>query len=108
MTKPCSNDLRERAVAVVRAGGSRRGVAELFGVSASSVIRWAQTESVAAGKMGGRRKPIPAPFRDRILAQLDGRPETTLAELRELLADRGVRVSRDTVRRALRSWGRSY
>ena len=58
--------------------------------------------------MGGHRKPILAPFRDWLPAQLDGRPETTLTELRELLADRGVRVSRDTVWRALRSWGRSF
>ena len=112
MTKPYSNDLRERAVAAVRAGGSRRGVAELFGVSASSVNRWAQrfaqTGSVAPGKVGGHRKPILAPFRDWLLAQLDAHPETTLTELQEQLADRGVRVSRDTVWRALRFWGYSF
>ena len=112
MTKPYSNDLRERAIAAVRASGNRRGVAELFGVSASSVIRlaqrFAQTESVVAGEMGGHRKPILTPFRDRLPAQVDGHPETTLAELRDLLADRGVRVSRDMVWRALRSWGCSF
>ena len=106
MTKPYSNDLRERA------GGRRRDVAALFGVSASSVIRWAQrfaqTGSVAPGKVGGHRKPILAPFRDRLPAQLDARPETTLTELQEQLAYRGVRVSRDTVWRALRSWGYSF
>ena len=112
MTKPYSNDLRERAVAAVRAGGSCRGVAELFGVSASSVIRWArrfaQTGSVAPGKVGGHRKPILASCRDWLPARLDGRPETTVTELQEQLADRGIRVSRDTVWRALRSWGYSF
>ena len=45
MTKPDSNDLRERAVAAVCSGGSRRSVAKLFGVSASSVIRWTPPET---------------------------------------------------------------
>lgn len=42
MTGPYSNDLRDRTVAAVRSGGSRRSVAELFGVSTSSMVRWVQ------------------------------------------------------------------
>ena len=60
MTRPLSNDLRERVVACVVAGESCRSVAARFGVAISSVVKWYQryraTGSVAPGKMGGHRK----------------------------------------------------
>jgi transposase len=40
MTRPYSTDLRERAVAAVENGQSRRQVAKLFKVGEPSVIRW--------------------------------------------------------------------
>ena len=56
MTRPYSNDLRERAVGAVQAGGSCRAVAARFGVAASSAIKWVrrvrETGSVAPGQMG--------------------------------------------------------
>ena len=42
MGHPLSCDLRDRALAAVDAGLSRRGAAARFGVSAASVIRWDQ------------------------------------------------------------------
>lgn len=113
MARPLSMDLRERAVAAVRAGASCRAVASRFGVAVSSVVKWSQrarrTGSVAPGKMGGHRRPILAPHREFILARLKERPETTLFEMRDLLlAERGVRVSHDTVWRFLRAERQSY
>jgi transposase-like protein len=50
MTKPYSDDLRERVVAAMQSGGSCRSVAARFGVAPSSVVKWtpraAQTGSV--------------------------------------------------------------
>jgi len=57
--KTLSLDLRERVVAAVSDGMSRRQAAERFGVSAASAIRWCarekETGSPAAGKRGGDR-----------------------------------------------------
>lgn len=57
MSRPLSNDLRERVVAAVSGGESCRAVAARFGVAVSSVVKWSQrhraTGSVAPGKMAG-------------------------------------------------------
>ncbi len=113
MARPLSNDLRERAVAAVCEGASCRVVARRFGVAVSSVVKWSQrarrTGSVAPGKMGGHRRPILEPHREFVLARLKDRPETTLLEMRELLvAERGVRVSLDTIWRFLRAERQTY
>jgi transposase-like protein len=42
MLKPYSIDLRERVIAAVEAGASRRETAEHFGLSPSVVVIWAQ------------------------------------------------------------------
>ena len=44
MTRPYSLDMRQRAVALVEEGRSRRAVAKLLGVGESSVIRWMQRD----------------------------------------------------------------
>lgn len=57
MTRPYSNDLRERVVAAVAAGQSCRIVADRFDIAVSSVVKWSQryraTGSMSPGKMGG-------------------------------------------------------
>jgi putative transposase len=101
MTRPLSNDLRERAVAAVVGGESCRTVAVRFGVAVSSVVKWSQryrsTGSVAPGKMGGHRKPLLEPHRAFILERLGQMPHLTLHALKDELAARGVRVSHNTV-----------
>jgi transposase len=74
MARPLSNDLRERVVAAVVAGGSCRSVAARFGVAVSSVVKWSQryraTGSAAPGKMGGHRKRVLEPHRAFIKEQI--------------------------------------
>ena len=57
MSKPYSEDLRERVVVVVEGGLSRRQAASMFDVGISTVIRWLQrfrtTGSFLAKPMGG-------------------------------------------------------
>jgi putative transposase len=59
MTRPLSNDLRERVVAAVLGGASSREAAARFDVAVSSVVklmqRYRTTGSVAPGKIGGHR-----------------------------------------------------
>lgn len=112
MTRPYSDDLRERVVAAMRAGESCRSVASRFAVAPSSVVKWTQraarTGSVSPGKIGGHRKPVLEPHRGWLLDQVRLRPETTLRTLRALLAARGVTVSHDTVWRFLRGCGFTF
>jgi transposase len=113
MARPLSIDLRERVVAAVREGASCRMVASRFGVAVSSVVKWSQrarrTGSAAPGKMGGHRRPILEPHRALVLARLKEQPETTLAEMRDLLvAERGVLVALDTIWRFLRAERQTY
>jgi putative transposase len=101
MTRPLSNDLRERVVAAVKSGESCRSVAARFGVAVSSVVKWSQryrsTGSVSPGKMGGHRKRVLEPHRAFILARIGQTPHLTLHVLKDELAARGVNVSHNAV-----------
>jgi transposase len=98
MGRPYSLDLRERVVASVAGGRSRRETARLFGVSAASAVKWCQrarrTGSPAAHPMGRRNRPlILAPERAWVLARLAVKPDLTLRGMQAELAARGIRVS---------------
>lgn len=109
MTRPLSNDLRERAVAAVAGGESCRSAAARFGVAVSSVVKWSQryrkTGSVAPGKMGGHRKRVLEPHRVFIKARIGQTPHLTLHGLKDELAARGVVVSHNAVWLFLRREG---
>lgn len=97
MVRPYSLDLRERAVARVEAGESRHKAAALFGVSASSVIKWVRRKrlvgNVAAKPMGGSRRRVLSGERTWLLARIEEKPDVTLRGLLAELAERGVTIS---------------
>jgi transposase len=109
MTRPLSNDLRERVVAAVTGGESCRAVALRFGVAVSSVVKWSQryrrTGSVAPGKMGGHRRPVLNPYRAFIMERISQTPHLTLHGLKDELAARGIAVSHNAVWLFLRREG---
>jgi transposase len=109
MTRPLSNDLRQRVVAAVLGGVSCRSVAAQFGVAVSSVVKWSQryraTGSVAPGKMGGHRKRVLEPHRAFIVDRLGQTPHLTLHGLKDELAARGINVSHNAVWLFLRREG---
>jgi transposase len=82
MAKAYSNDLRERAAALVVGGRPCREVAALFGVSVASVVKWSQrlraTGSAAAKPAGNRRPRSLMGQRDWLLARLEATPDLTL------------------------------
>jgi transposase len=112
MTRPLSNDLRERVVAAVLGGASRRKAAARFDVAVSSVVKLMQrfraNGSVAPGKMGGHRKRVLLPHRDFIQERLKETPHLTLHALKEELTARGVFVSHNAVWQFLRREGLRY
>lgn len=109
MTRPYSNDLRERVVGAVKAGESCRAVAARFGVGVSSVVKWSQryrrTGSVSPDRMGGHRRRVLEPYRDFIVERIAQEPHVTLHRLKDELASRGISVSHNTVWMFLRREG---
>jgi transposase len=113
MSRPYSLDLRERVVASVAEGQSRRAIAAVFKLAAATVVRWCQrareTGSAAAKPMGGKRPCLLASERDWLLARLGEKPDLTLhALLAELREQRAITVSCDTLWRFLRREGISF
>jgi transposase len=101
MVRPYSMDLRERLVAAVEAGESRRSAARRFGVSASVAVKWLQrvrrTGSVAPDKVGGHRRPALEGERAWVLARNAEKPDLTLRAMAAELAERGVNAGQYAV-----------
>ena len=89
MTRPYSNDLRERVVRAHLDGEPIRSVAARFGVSVSSVPKWVAryraTGSVAPGRVGGHRPRLLEPHRERVHALVAATPHLTLDRLHSQL-----------------------
>ena len=114
MTKPLSIDLRERVIAAVEGGLSRRAAAARFGVAASSAIKWVdqwrRTGDVRPQRQGGdyRSHRIEAHAAE-ILALVDETPDITLAEIAAHLdAVHGLKVADSTVWRLLDRHGMTF
>jgi transposase len=102
MARALSVDLRDRVVAAIAGGLSRRQAAVRFGVSAASAIRWQQlaTEhgTPAPQQQGGdRRSARIEAHAGLILDAWEATPDVTLAELQALLADHGTPVAIGTL-----------
>lgn len=101
MAKPYSEDLRERVVAAVEGGLSRRQAAALFDLGISTVVHWVrrfrETGSIAAKPMGGDYRSRLTGERTWILERIEAEPDLTIEELRDELRERGVIVGYGTV-----------
>ena len=97
MTRPYSNDLRERVVGAVERGEmSRRQAASHYGVGISTAIKWVlrlrRTGSVSPSKIGGYRpKKLIGSWRLWLLERCRG-GDFTLRSLVAELAERGLKV----------------
>ena len=97
-----SVDLRERVVAAVAMGLSRRGSAERFGVSPSSAIRWAdqleKTGEVKPKPRGGRSRSPLEPHAAWLLDLCKQEPDLTLAEIQfRVLTGLGLKVGSSSI-----------
>ena len=93
MIRSYSLDLRERVVAAVGAGMSRRAAVRHFSVSDSSAVRWAG-RSAREGSCAARRLGRPAgkgllsDHLDFLVAEVEVEPDLTMPELAERLMHR--------------------
>ena len=100
MPKPYSCELRVRVMESIEAGATRRETAELFGVSPSVVVIWAQrfkkTGSVLAKPSGGSVSPLEehAKFLLKLIAE---QPDLTLDEVVAAMKKAQIAGSRTAV-----------
>jgi transposase len=102
MARALSVDLRDRVVAAIAGGLSRRQAAARFGVSAASAVRWQQLAAEhgtpAPQQQGGdRRSARIEAHAALILGAYEATPDITLAELQALLAEQGTEVAIGTL-----------
>ena len=102
MPRPYSQDLRERVVAAVAGGLSRRAAANHFKVSASSAIRrvqrWQEAGEVMAKPTGGSTSPLEK-HEGELLDLVKEKPDLTLDEFCAALGERKIATSRVSLHR---------
>ena len=112
MARAYSDDLRERVATAVLSGRSSREVAATFGVSVASAVKWSQrlrdTGSAGSRPMGGHKRRVLAGEQAWMLLRLEECPHLTVRDLALELAERGYRVSPNTVWSLLRKAGHSF
>ena len=112
MARPYSRDLRNRVVASVASGRTRRATAALFGVSVASVVKWSQrwraTGSAAARQMGGWKQLMLLSEREWLLARIAEKPDLTLRALVAELSERGTPASYGAVWRFYKHAGITF
>jgi transposase len=101
---------REQVLRAIDVGLSRSDVAQIFGVSASTIGSWQQRQrqqgNVTPSSRPGRPPRIGPEEHEVLLAQIRSHPMATVAEHRDLWeANQQVRVSVGTMHRALKSAG---
>jgi transposase len=105
-----SEDLRKKIVEALRRGMTKSEAARTFGVSRSSVKRYAklveQGRSLAPKKRPGSKPKMDESATKLLEADAEKRPAATLSERREFLQKvAGIQVSDSTVSRMLRRLG---
>lgn len=105
-----SEDLRNKVIEALRRGTTKSEAARSFGVSRSSVKRYAklvqQGRPLAPKKRPGSKPKMDERARRLLEADMEARPAATLSERREYLGRvAGVRVSDSTVSRMLKRLG---
>ena len=112
MTRPYSEDLRERALARSDAGETDRAIAEALLISPSCLSKWRrlrrETGGLTPGKMNGHKKrTLSGPIADWLRERIGAGPYTTRQLTAELQA-RGIKTDRRAVWAFLHGEGLSF
>ena len=111
MPKAYSTDMRERVIAEVEGGASRREAAEEFNVSASTAIIWVkcfrETGRCAAKPRGGSISPLENRA-DFLLGLIEKQPDLTLDEVILTMRKHRIPGSRTAVWRFFKRHGITF
>jgi putative transposase len=112
MTRPYSEDLRERALARFEAGETIRSIGEALGISPSCVSKWRrrkqETGSLCPGQIGGHKpRVLSGESADWLRDRCRSGPFTTRGLTAELAA-RGIKTDRRAVWVFVRAEGLSF
>jgi transposase len=113
MTKPYSQDLRNRVIAAVEDEGlSRRAAAHRYRISDAAAVRWYQAyrqgRRGALAQGGDRRSRLPE-HASWLLALIKAEPDLTLAAVAErLLAEHGIKADAGMLSRFFTKRGISF
>lgn len=112
MSRPFSEDLRERALARADAGESIRSIGAALKISPSCVSKWrklrAETGALKPGQIGGHRVPTLTADNAAWLRQRCADGSFTTRGLVAELAARGIKTERRAVWVFLRAEGLSF
>ena len=113
MSRGYSIDLRERVIAAIEGGMSRRAAGRLFRIGESSAIKWCarwRATGSFAEKPGGMINPSPLDFHATwLLTLVENEPDLTLDEIRlRLLEERQMRTGGASVWRFFNRHGISF
>ncbi|RXG83587.1 transposase [Bradyrhizobium vignae] len=96
MTRPYSEDIRERALARADAGETVRSIAEALQISASCVTKWKNlrrdTGGLSPGQIGGHKKRVLSDANADWLRKRIRSGPFTLRKLTQELAARGIKT----------------
>jgi putative transposase len=112
MTRAYSEDLRERALARLRAGETTRSIAAALSIAPSCISKWnrrlAETGSLEPGRVGGRKqRTLSGERADWLRERCRSGPFTTRGLVAELAA-RGIKTDRRAVWVFVRAEGLSF
>ncbi len=112
MTRPYSEDLRERALARWDAGETDRSIADALSISPSCLSKWRklrrETGGLTPGKMNGHKKrTLSGPIADWLRERIAAGPFTTRQLTAELM-ERGIKTDRRAVWTFLHAEGLSF
>ena len=111
MTRPYSEDIRERALARADAGETVRSIAEALRISPSCVTKWKnlrrEAGGVAPGKIGGHKKPVLSGANADWLRKRIRLGQFTLRKLTQELAARGIKTEMRAVWTSVQAEGLS-
>lgn len=100
MPKAYSGDMRERVIARVESGASRREAAEYYDIGASTAVIWVkcfhETGRYVAKPRGGSISPLEE-HAEFLLGLIDGQPDLTLDEVVDAMRKRRIPGSRTAV-----------
>lgn len=112
MTRPYSEDLRERALARFASGETIRSIGKALGIDPSCVPKWVkrkrETGSIAPAPIGGRKpRTLSGDIALWLRERLQSGPFTTRGLTAEL-AERGIKTDRRAVWTFVREQGLSF